>query len=76
LGVLANLQSKLTLANLQILSYHISMITNKKQLIARIPADLHKRAKILSAQTGEPLTQVVERLIREWTEKQEREKSK
>jgi predicted HicB family RNase H-like nuclease len=43
-----------------------------KQIIVRVPPELHKKAKVLSAQTGEPLQQVLERLLREWTAKQEK----
>jgi hypothetical protein len=47
-----------------------------KQLILRVPKELHRKAKVLSAQTGEPLQQVLERLLREWTVKTEKEQAK
>jgi predicted HicB family RNase H-like nuclease len=46
-----------------------------KQIIVRVPKELHTKAKVLSAQTGEPLQQVLERLLREWTAKAEKEQA-
>jgi predicted DNA-binding protein len=46
-------------------------MNERKQIIVRVPPELHKRAKVLSAQTGKPLQQVLEELLREWTAKQE-----
>ena len=43
-----------------------------KNIIVRVPPELHKKARVLSAQTGEPLQQVLERLLREWTAKAEK----
>ena len=45
----------------------------QKQLNVRLPADLHKQAKSIAAATGESLQAVTERLLREWTEQQERQ---
>jgi predicted HicB family RNase H-like nuclease len=47
-----------------------------KQIIVRVPKELHKRAKVLSAQTGQPLQQVLEKLLSEWTAKTEKEQAK
>ncbi len=47
-----------------------------KQIIVRVPKELHKKAKVLSAQTGRPLQQVLEELLREWTAKAEKEQAK
>ena len=47
-----------------------------KQIIVRVPKELHTKAKVLSAQTGEPLQQVLEKLLREWTAKAEKEQAK
>ena len=55
--------------------YTASMIRDK-QLNVRIPRDLHKQAKIVSAQTGRSLSEVIEELLREWTEKQKQRESK
>ena len=43
-----------------------------KRIIVRVTKELHKKARVLSAQTGEPLQQVLERLLAEWTAEQER----
>ena len=65
------------IAEIADLWYNASMNTVKdKQLIVRVPKELHKKAKVLSAQTGEPLQQVLERLLREWTVKTEKEQAK
>ena len=49
--------------------YNASM--RDKQLNIRIPKDLHRQAKIISAQTGRSLSEVVEELLGEWTREQE-----
>ena len=43
----------------------------QKQFIVRVPPEVHKKAKILSAQTGKPLQQVLEEQLREWIAEQE-----
>jgi len=43
-----------------------------KQLNVRIPKDLHRRARILCAMTGRPLNEIVEELLLEYLDKQEK----
>jgi len=45
---------------------------DQKHIVVRVPEELHKKAKVLAAQTGKPLQQVLERLLREWTAKAEK----
>ena len=52
------------------------MAIRDKQLLVRIPKDLHRQAKIVSAQTGRSLSEVVEELLREWTKDQEHKDNK
>lgn len=42
-----------------------------KHIVVRVPDEVHKRARLLSVQTGEPLQQVLERLLAEWIAEQE-----
>ncbi len=46
-----------------------------KHIVVRVPDELHKKAKVLSAQTGEPLQQVLEKLLIEWTAAQEKKQA-
>lgn len=39
---------------------------NKKPVLIHIPADMHKDLKRLALEEGEPLTQITERLLREY----------
>ncbi len=42
-----------------------------KQLIVRVPKDLHTQAKVEAAKAGKSLTQIVEELLRHWLAKQQ-----
>ena len=43
----------------------------EKQLNVRIPDKLHRAAKVQAAKTGQPLADVVAKLLREWVAEQE-----
>ena len=47
------------------------MAKKDKQMNVRVPKEIHRRAKIESAKTGENLSSVVTRLLREWLAEQE-----
>lgn len=52
------------------------MDDKKQRSTIHIPRELHLRAKSLAALRGVPVEDVYEELVKEWLEKQEREKSK
>ena len=43
-------------------------MADKKQVVTRIPDDLHRRVKIKSAKTGKTITEVVKEKLEEWVE--------
>ncbi len=45
-----------------------------KRLVMNIPDDLHRRLKIVSTLEGKTMTQVVQQLLQEFVEKEERRK--
>jgi hypothetical protein len=47
------------------------MNENDKKLLVLIPKELHTRAKMQAVRSGKPLREVVEKLLAEWTAKQE-----
>jgi hypothetical protein len=46
-----------------------------KHIVVRVPEELHRRAKVLSAQTATPLQKVLEKLLIEWAAEQEQKLS-
>jgi len=44
------------------------MMADKKQVVTRIPDDLHRKVKIKSAETGKTITEVVKEKLEEWVE--------
>lgn len=42
----------------------------EKALLVRLPKELHTQAKVMAAQTGRPLSDIVEQLLREWIKKE------
>lgn len=51
--------------------YYTMNRRDQKQIKFRVPEDLHRRAKVIAAQTGQPIQQVLEELLREWVAEQE-----
>lgn len=45
-----------------------------KMLAARVPVDLHRAVKVHAAQTGLSVAEVVERAVREYLEREQKEK--
>ena len=44
------------------------IMTDRKQVVTRIPDDLHRKVKIKSAKTGKTITEVVKEKLEEWVE--------
>lgn len=44
------------------------------QVTTRIPKDLHRKVKIKSAQTGKPITKIIEKKLKEWVDDDDDEK--
>jgi hypothetical protein len=42
------------------------MTADRKQVVTRIPGDLHRKVKIKSAKTGKTITEVVRERLEEW----------
>ena len=41
-------------------------MADRKQVVTRIPDDLHRKVKIKSAKTGKTITEVVKEKLEEW----------
>jgi len=41
---------------------------DKKQLVAWVPEELHRKARVKSAQTGRPISEVIREALRRWVE--------
>jgi len=44
------------------------IMADKKQIVTRVPSDLHRKVKIKSAKTGKTITEVVKEKLEEWVE--------
>jgi predicted DNA-binding protein len=44
------------------------MMADKKQVVTRIPDDLHRKVKIKSAKTGKTITEIIKEGLEEWVE--------
>jgi hypothetical protein len=44
------------------------IMADRKQVVTRIPDDLHRKVKIKSAKTGKTITEVVKEKLEEWVE--------
>jgi predicted DNA-binding protein len=44
------------------------IMADSKQVVTRIPEDLHRKVKIKSAETGKTITEVVKEKLEEWVE--------
>ena len=44
------------------------IMAERKQVVTRIPDDLHRKVKIKSAKTGKTITEVVKEKLEEWVE--------
>ena len=43
-------------------------MADKKQIVTRVPDDLHRKVKIKSAKTGKTITEVVKEKLEQWVE--------
>ena len=43
-------------------------MADQKQIVTRVPDDLHRKVKIKSAETGKTITEVVREKLEEWVE--------
>jgi len=43
-------------------------MAERKQVVTRIPYDLHRKVKIKSAKTGKTITEVVKEQLEQWVE--------
>ena len=43
-------------------------MADQKQVVTRVPDDLHRKVKIKSAKTGKTITEVVREKLEEWVE--------
>jgi gas vesicle protein len=44
------------------------IMADRKQVVTRIPGDLHRKVKIKSAETGKTITEVIKESLEEWVE--------
>ena len=42
-------------------------MADEKRVIARVPDDLHKAAKVKAALTGRPVSEIIREALEEWT---------
>jgi gas vesicle protein len=52
------------------------IMADRKQVVTRIPGDLHRKVKIKSAETGKTITEVIKERLEEWVEDDPRPEDK
>ena len=55
-------------ASYQTTKYGGGEMDDRKQVVTRIPDDLHRKVKIKSAETGKTITEVIKEKLEEWVE--------